>query len=57
MTGPAAEKLAQVVAQDRLPHPNPHGCAHCPNRATQLLTLLGGGQVTVCRPCACRYPR
>jgi hypothetical protein len=50
--------LPAVVAEERLPHPNPHDCAYCTtNRATLLLTLITGGQVTVCRPHATRYPR
>lgn len=50
--------LPLVVAQERLPHPNPNVCAHCTtNRATLRLILVGGRQVTVCRPHAARYPR
>lgn len=48
---------ARVADQQRLPHPNPHSCAHCPNRATLRLTLATGYQVVTCRPCATRYPR
>ena len=47
-----------MINEQRLPHPNPHRCVHCTtNRATLLLTLAGGAQVTVCRPHAARYPR
>lgn len=53
----ATPTLAFVVAEQRLPHPNPHGCAHCTNRATLLLTLVTGDQVHACRPHASRYPR
>jgi len=51
-------ELPATVAQQRLPHPNPHSCAHCTtNRATLLLTLADGRQITTCRPHAARYPR
>ncbi len=51
-------ELPAVVAEERLPHPNPHACAHCTtNRATLRLTLTDSRQVTVCRPHAARYPR
>jgi hypothetical protein len=57
-TTAANGELPTVVDQERLPHPNPHSCAHCTtNRATLRLTLTGGAQVTVCRPHATRYPR
>jgi hypothetical protein len=53
-----SDDLPVAVAQERLPHPNPHCCAHCTtNRATLRLTLVDGSQVTVCRPHAARYPR
>lgn len=45
-----------VVSERRLPHPNPHACAKCTtNRATLLLTLSNGEDVTVCRPHAAGY--
>ncbi|MEV6922942.1 DUF6884 domain-containing protein [Dactylosporangium sp. NPDC051485] len=44
-----------VLAEERLPHPNPHRCAACPNRATLRLTLPGGQHVTVRRPHAAAY--
>jgi hypothetical protein len=53
----ATPALLVVTEEQRLPHPNPHGCAHCTNRATLLLTLVTGDQVTTCRPHASRYPR
>src|SRR6266704_434468 len=46
-----------VVDEQRLPHPNNDGCAHCTNRATLQLTLTTGEQITVCRPPAAQYPR
>jgi hypothetical protein len=53
----AMPTLTLAVGEQRLPHPNPHGCAHCTNRATLLLTLVTGDQVATCRPHASRYPR
>jgi hypothetical protein len=53
----SADELPRVVADQRLPHPNPHGCLHCTNRATLLLTLVMGSQVATCRPHTSRYPR
>jgi hypothetical protein len=56
-TDPSGE-LPVALAQERLPHPNPHACAHCTtNRATLRVTLADGTHVTVCRPHAGRYPR
>jgi hypothetical protein len=48
---------ALVVDEQRLPHPNPYGCAHCTNRATILLTLSTNERITVCRPHAGQYLR
>jgi hypothetical protein len=59
-TSPARSTTADlpvILDVARLPHPNPHGCAHCSNRATLRLTVTGDQQVYVCRPCAARYPR
>jgi len=51
-------ELPAVVAQERLPHPNPYRCVHCTtDRATLRLILVDGRQVTTCRPHAARYPR
>ena len=52
-----AAAAVTVVAEQRLAHPNPHGCLHCTNRATLRLTLTTGDQVTVCRPHAADYRR
>src|SRR5262245_21273925 len=48
-----------VVDEQRLPHPNPHGCAalDCSNRATLQLTFDSGARATVCRPHAVIYRR
>ena len=49
--------LPAVAQQERLPHPNPHGCEYddCTNRATLRLTLDTDEQVNLCRPHAARY--
>ena len=54
---PAEAERDLVAAVERLPHPNPHQCAHCTNRATLRLILVTGCQIVTCRPCASRYPR
>jgi hypothetical protein len=56
-TSTTTADMPAVLDVARLPHPNPHGCVHCPNRATLRLAVTGNQQVHVCRPCAARYPR